>query len=133
MIKTIYWKFSVILGVGLIFLCIGCGDMETYYPSYQDAEQDGLFRKGWLPPILPPSAKEFYIRTDLDLNESRGRFSLDKQGMEIFLEKVKKMQGKNSVFQYSSHGSIWTFYTASNGQITYKMVPQKTIPQSQLP
>ncbi len=124
---------KMIVVLSAVLLCLGCGDVEIYYPTYQAAEQDGVFKKGWLPDILPPCASQFHIKTNLDLNESRGNFFLDKQGMEIFVEKLKKRDGKENEFQYISLESIWIFYTDSNGYVRYQMYPQKKILESQFP
>jgi hypothetical protein len=63
------------------YLCLGmllagCDDMlvRASYPDWKAAEQDGAFRRGWLPSWMPVSAREIEDVHDLDTNVQAMRF-----------------------------------------------------------
>lgn len=73
----------------IAFLIVGCSDvMDNYYPTYQDALENKLFTRGWLPNILPESTKKIEVSNDLDLNTSVGRFVIDKQDRDAFISQL---------------------------------------------
>lgn len=57
-------------------LVVNPGDVATSrYATLNDAREDGLFGRGWLPDILPASSHSIRIENNLDLNTSAGEFS----------------------------------------------------------
>lgn len=56
----------------------GCNDsVSTHFDSLQEARDSRAFERGWLPPILPESAKNISERNDLDLNTGTGSFDYE--------------------------------------------------------
>ncbi len=51
--------------------------VEREYATLAEARQDALFDRGWLPDILPRSARDIRTNNNLDQNTSTGEFSFD--------------------------------------------------------
>ena len=63
----------------------GCSDVVTRtYATLDDARRDRLFERGWLPDILPPSAREIRVSSNVDVNTAKGEFSLDPEHFAVF-------------------------------------------------
>lgn len=63
----------------LAALLAGCDDrmqMRASYPDRTAAEQDGAFRRGWLPSWMPISARDIEEIHDLDTNVQAIRFTV---------------------------------------------------------
>lgn len=61
----------------LAALLAGCDDrMRASYPDRTAAEQDGAFRRGWLPSWMPISARDIEEIHDLDTNAQAIRFTV---------------------------------------------------------
>lgn len=71
--------------------------MDNYYPTYQDALENKLFTRGWLPNILPESTRKIEVSNDLDLNTSVGRFVIDKQERDAFISQLTLVDIKKIV------------------------------------
>jgi hypothetical protein len=52
---------------------------ESYYPSATAAANLGAFDRGWLPEVLKPDVENIREWHDIDSNEVRGRFALNKR------------------------------------------------------
>ena len=128
----------------LVVLCLavlsGCGDVVDHYATLQDAIDDSLFERGWLPDILPESANRITISNDLDNNDSQGDFyfnpsdlpefvahlqpySKPESGFVNFSSLVDKMQSAGyKIYQYSKEGYTWVFFCHSEkGHCEYVM------------
>ena len=55
-------------------LTVGCDVVTSNYETMQDARNDRLFERGWLPDILPDSTTSIRTSNDLDINTSVGEF-----------------------------------------------------------
>jgi hypothetical protein len=66
-INIIVFTILVILGFAFIY------DYETvdsYFEGYGEASRDGMLSSGWIPQILPKSAKNINERRNIDTNET---------------------------------------------------------------
>ena len=63
--------------------------VESNYAILAEARADTLFERGWLPDILPPSARDITTRNQLDLNYSTGEFSFDPKDASAFTSRLK--------------------------------------------
>lgn len=63
--------------------------VESRYPSLADARTDQLFRRGWLPDILPASAYDIRTANNLDLNLSEGEFSFKPTEAAAFVSRLR--------------------------------------------
>lgn len=62
--------------------------VESKYATLVEARADTLFERGWLPDILPPSARNITTSNQLDLNYSTGEFSFDPKDASLFTARV---------------------------------------------
>ena len=70
----------------------GCDTVTDRYRTLADARDDRVFERGWLPDILPQSARDIRISDDLDVNTSEGEFSLNPSDIEPFLRRLAPFQ-----------------------------------------
>ena len=110
--------FWVVLAVAVATLS-SCDDVTSRYPTLDDARNDQLFERGWLPDILPPSAHDIRVTNDLDGNRSEGEFSFDPAD---FLSFVAQFESLYPPFEYSAGGYTWVFFCDSmSGHCYYSM------------
>ncbi len=106
---------------------LGCDTVSHRYPTLDDARKDRLFERGWLPDILPPSAKNIYTENNLDVNTSEGEFYFDFADHRGFQARLRpytslkspyfdledyvrrKTQEGYAAGQYTSEDSVWVF------------------------
>lgn len=72
----------------MLLLASGCDVVTNKYPTLQDAREDALFRRGWLPDILPESAVSIRTSNDLDINTSEGEFTIAIQDVGDFVKQL---------------------------------------------
>jgi hypothetical protein len=109
-------------------LCaVACDEVTTTYKTVQDARADRLFERGWLPDILPPSARNIRITSDLDVNTSSGEFYFWVEDFPTFSQALSPYSGGPSrlahlkrdverlaskgyvAYEYPKDGSVWVF------------------------
>ena len=123
-----------------VLLLIG-GDVDTdRYATLREARADRLFMRGWLPDILPPSARKIRTSNDFDLNASEGEFRFASTDYRAFASRlrpysslpgrwsgfdgyVKKMQRRGyQAGVFSDEESTWLFVCEpKGGRCEYKM------------
>jgi hypothetical protein len=134
---------------GLVTVCLlvlGCTEHVTErYPTRSAAEADGLFKRGWLPEIIPTSSRQIVVSSDLDTNVSQGEFYFDPREFESFVAKlsifrdgdrgstpvVRKLTRHRAsgytLYSYVDSGSIWIFAIhRQRGHVYYVMEPNRT-------
>ena len=90
------------------------------YASLAEAKADRLFERGWLPDVLPPSARDIQTSNNLDLNTSEGRFSYLASEYPIFAARTRpaaasrlaseKLSKGFTVRELSESESTWLFF-----------------------
>jgi hypothetical protein len=86
----------------------GCSDVVTRtYATLDDARRDRLFERGWLPDILPPSAREIRVSSNVDVNTAKGEFSLDPEHFAVFTGRLRPR--KDGSFEFSVDRYTWVF------------------------
>ena len=109
----------------MIVLLHGCSDVVTsHYASYQDAIDDDLFMRGWLPEILPMSATNIRTTNNLDLNTSSGYFDLQKSDIATFKSQLTRLPSGKYSYRYEDvvNSPTWLFDVNSDtGHVTYEM------------
>ena len=90
----------------------------------EDAYDDDLFKKGWLPEILPESTTNIKTNNDLDNNISTGSFYIPRSEMNQFISKLKKEDGaKPSSYYYNNQTTKWVFICETNNNyVKYELV-----------
>ena len=98
-----------------------CSDVVTHtYATLDDARRSRLFERGWLPDILPASARDIRVSSNLDINTAEGEFSFDPADFAGFASRLRPMGGET--FQYSADKHTWTFSCdSSRGHCKYSL------------
>ena len=120
----------------LLLLIIPSNTVTSRYDRLQDARADGLFDRGWLPDVLPPTAFDIEVSNNLDLNMSAGEFSFDPAEYPLLLEKTRpyptggKAGGNRDGLEerlIENDGAIWVFRCSkSRGYCEYDMKHRQT-------
>ena len=75
----------------VFLLSVGCSDtVKEHYKNRSEAEAAGLFRRVWLPTIIPGSARDITASNNVDTNVSEGEFKYDPKVTNEFLAHLKK-------------------------------------------
>jgi hypothetical protein len=139
-VRTVF-AFLVFLISGFAVLFLLPGDVvTTKYPTVQAARDDELFGRGWLPDVLPQSARDVRVSNNLDLNTSEGEFFFDAKEAGELKEKLATRQILHAPFEnwkgyvekkrkdgfeigsYSDEASDWIFLCRyQHGECEYVM------------
>ena len=115
--------------LSLLTLLSGCDTVEERYPTLQDARNDRLFERGWLPDILPTSARDIRTINDLDVNTSKGEFFFSPSDFPQFSRHVTAATHPAEppaqgfvAYELSRDQSQWRFLCdAPGGRCSYEM------------
>ncbi|GGZ41540.1 hypothetical protein C8J23_13639 [Shewanella chilikensis] len=120
--KPLMRSLSISSMLTLTALLWGCSDViSEQYPTEAEARAEGVFERGWLPPILPPSATEIKVNNDLDNNSSSGSFRLPAAAISEFTSQLKAEEGLANSWYYREGDSLWIFRLTQNGVIQYQL------------
>jgi hypothetical protein len=102
------------IAIVIVLALTGCSDgVTTRFPHLSDAKSRGAFERGWLPPLLPDSARAIFERNHLDSNTGTGSFAYDLPERPSYLEKlsragaVTRVDGDSDILTVTTHGSQW--------------------------
>jgi hypothetical protein len=130
----------------LVILLAGCSDPVTErYATIEDARKAGLFERGWLPNVLPSSARDIEARNDLDLNVSAGGFVVAQSDVDSFAARLQPYSAEAAdedvhlasylhakekeglrVGVLKQPASVWAFVCDSRtGQCTYRLASRR--------
>jgi hypothetical protein len=85
---------SVILLLTLLYSC-DFDQIENYYSDFSEANKDGFFNNGWIPPNLVfNSMTDIYQRTNIDLNTCIFNYNLSKKDLIELKEKVEPISAR---------------------------------------
>ena len=123
----------------------GCtSDIVTSrYATLAEARADHLFERGWLPDVLPPSARNIRTTNNVDLNTSVGEFEVSTSDLPLLESKVQPLAKLASPFtdefereirthvksgglayQYTKEPYTWAFLCSPvDGRCEYTMWP----------
>lgn len=80
-----------ILSVLAMLAITGCSDVvTTRFETVAEAKQQEAFQRGWLPPLLPDSARAIIERNNLDLNIGSGSFEYDVAERSAYVERLSQ-------------------------------------------
>lgn len=114
-------RFRVIFAFMLSIIVASCSDVVIQrYATYEEAQQQGVFARGWLPEILPASSSDIATTNNLDLNTSEGAFKIDMKDYDKFVALLQPLDEANKYY-YIDMGSKWVFTIYSNGKVTYQL------------
>lgn len=97
-----------------ILALTGCSDVVTSrFSDLAEAKSQGALERGWLPPLLPDSARAIVERNNLDLNTGMGSFAYDLSERPAYTEKlsragaVSRVEGETDILTVTTNGSRW--------------------------
>ncbi|MDA0765219.1 MAG: hypothetical protein O3A92_00130 [Verrucomicrobia bacterium] len=97
--------------LALAFIVAGCDDtVKSAYPTKSDASKDDLFKRGWLPEIIPDSSRDLVVENDLDLDISDGSFAFDSTDYEAFIGQMTRVPGKDEGGTEAYQFEEWFFW-----------------------
>lgn len=80
----------------LALILSGCLDRSDEYETVDDARKSHVFDKGWLPDLLPASAYDLKVVTNVEISAGRGKFRFDPKDYPEFLAKLARYEGSMS-------------------------------------
>jgi len=96
-------------------LVTGCDEsVPLNYSTRAEADADGLFARGWLPDIIPPSSRNISMRNDLDLNISNGEFSFEQSDHDAFVSLLERASSRDENGLLAYVYDDWTFWIGSD-------------------
>ena len=99
---------SLVVCLAALLSLSSCSDVVTRtYATLDDARRDRLFERGWLPDILPPSARQIRVSSNLDVNTADGEFSFDPEHFAVFTARLRAR--KDGSFEFSVDRNTWVF------------------------
>ena len=91
-----------------------CSDVvTTRFSNLEDAKSQKAFERGWLPPLLPDSARAIVECNNLDLNTGTGSFAYDLRERPTYVEKlsragaVSRVEADSDILTVTTNGSRW--------------------------
>jgi hypothetical protein len=112
-----------------VLVLTGCSDVvTTRFATLADAKSQGAFERGWLPPLLPDSARAIVERNDLDLNTGTGSFDYDLAERPAYIERLSRAgaesrsEGDSDILTVTTNGSRWEIRLPRNsGSAEWRM------------
>jgi hypothetical protein len=118
-------RLACLLALSLVLAA--CDVVTSQYPTLRDAREDRLFERGWLPDVLPASARSIRTSNNADLNTSIGEFYFEAgefPALEMRLHPYapidipyrdlnrrvqKHLRNGYKLLQHQDEDSIWVF------------------------
>ena len=132
-------RLALILVCIVLSACKNLDVVEMDYPDLHAARADSLFRRGWLPDILPDSTHSINCRNNLDRNTSEGSFRIRTEDASEFSSKLKEcMKSAIDIEEFSGlgkqgfrpqcyrlGGNCWVFYLNwDSGHCIYRLIDE---------
>jgi len=139
--KTFRHPFRFIIGASLVLAASLCvlfvalilifdvfDTVERNYETKQDAKNDRLFERGWLPDIIPNSSSDIALSSNLDINTSTGSFKFDPEELDEFVRSIENTTKQDTRWMgeypkmeilsssgylsryYRNNGTVWRFF-----------------------
>lgn len=103
-----------VLTIFALLALTSCSDVVTQrYDTLADAKSHKAFERGWLPPLLPDSARAIVERNNLDLNTGTGSFDYDQAERTAYIERLSgagamsRAEGESDILTVTVSGSRW--------------------------
>jgi hypothetical protein len=121
-----------VLAIFTMLALTGCSDVvTTRFSNLADAKSQGAFERGWLPPLLPDSARAIVERNNLDLNTGTGSFAYDLRERSTYVEKlsragaVSRVEGDSDILTVTTNGSRWEIrLPRASGSAEWSITPR---------
>jgi hypothetical protein len=93
-VSLMRWTLPIALVAGCLlysgWFLLSCDVVTSRYRTLAAARADNLFKRGWLPDILPPSSHSIRTSNNLDLNTSEGEFSFLSSEYSLFADRLRQ-------------------------------------------
>ena len=123
----------LILLIALALASCGLGpEVTTHFETVQEARSKGAFERGWLPPMLPESARNITETNDLDVNMGTGSFQFSASDYASFVSLLIPASPEVAhrdwsahtakgfhVFTYAAQDTRWTLALHPRGEGLY--------------
>ena len=103
-----------VLAMFTALVLTGCGDVvTTRFATLKDARSQRAFERGWLPPVLPDSARSIAETNDLDASTGTGSFIYDVSERASYVERLTRSgaslrtEADTDVVTLTTNGSRW--------------------------
>ena len=93
----------------LFVMLAACDRVPSKYDTWEDAQASRLVERGWLPGILPPSAREIVVENNLDPNSSSGSFYFDPEEFFAFRSRIVSPDARSVALQYAAGPDLEIF------------------------
>ena len=107
-------RMRSVLAIFTMLALTRCSDVvTTRFSNLEDAKSQKAFERGWLPPLLPDSARAIVECNNLDLNTGTGSFAYDLRERPTYVEKlsragaVSRVEGDSDILTVTTNGSRW--------------------------
>lgn len=107
-------RMRAVLAILTLLALAGCSDVvTTRVATVADAKSQRAFERGWLPPLLPDSARAIVERNDLDLNTGTGSFDYDLPERAAYIGRlsgagaVSRPEGGIDILMLTTNDSRW--------------------------
>lgn len=115
----------------LVIALTGCSDVvTTRFATLAEAKLQHAFDRGWLPPIMPDSARNIIERNNLDSNSGTGSFDYNLPERTAYLERLirsgasLRSGSEIDVLLVTTDDSHWEIQLPrSQGEARWKMRP----------
>jgi len=89
-LKHVSAGLAIIAALSGLFLA-GCSDTVTsHYATLAEAKAGKAFERGWLPPVMPTTARDIVEKNDLDVNIGTGSFEYDFRDRDAYIAQLKE-------------------------------------------
>jgi hypothetical protein len=117
------------LAIFTLLALTGCSDVvTTRFATLEEAKSQRAFDRGWLPPVLPDSARAIVERNNLDVNTGTGSFEYDCSERITYLEglsragALSRAKQNSDIVTVTTNGSRWEIrLPRSSGQAQWSM------------
>jgi hypothetical protein len=99
------FRATLIAFLALLLACCSNGP-RAHFATLTDAKASDFFSHGWLPDVLPISARNIDVVTDLDLNEASGQFDFDPADFPSLNGELSALTSTNETFPESINEEI---------------------------
>lgn len=83
------------LAIALLLSLAGCSEqVEETYPTWAEAQRAGAVARGWIPALVPSSAREIEDSHDLDTNRQTLRFTAQPSDVPAMVEGLRSVSAE---------------------------------------
>ena len=108
------WSYSssIFMFILVCLMIVSCHEIkESFYLNFEEIQKDRIIERGWVPDIIPKSAKSIYERHNIDTNEIWLRFNADREDLKLLEKQImilnSKEEGTVGIFPQKDPPKWW--------------------------